>query len=167
MKLIRISDSCVVDISQVLSYDVKDCGIEFNFINRDIIVAGFNNNMEAMVVFNNLNETLGIRDIRFTKIEETNPKDKKEKGFEMFWSLYDKKVDKPNTKKTFMNLTLQDMGLVIKAVSKYVESTPDKKWRKNPRTWLNTKGWEDEIMSDGELKEKNRYKKPNYITDDR
>ena len=32
----------------------------------------------------------------------------------------------------------------------YKDSTPDKKYRKHPSTYLNSKGWEDEIIKNNE-----------------
>jgi hypothetical protein len=83
----------------------------------------------------------------------------------MFWNLYDKKVDRPKVRITFMTLTLTEMGKAIKGVKAYVDSTPDKKYRKNPRTWLNARGWENEVQVD--KKKTNRYVQPKYITDER
>ena len=60
------------------------------------------------------------------------------------------------------------MGNAIKGVKDYVESTPDKKYRKNPRTWINQKGWESEVViSEDDKKKINRYIQPKYVTDDR
>tara|TARA_R100000654_G_scaffold74560_1_gene109240 strand:- start:1207 stop:1527 length:321 start_codon:yes stop_codon:yes gene_type:complete len=99
---------------------------------------------------------------------DTKPKtetQRKEKAFEMFWNLYDYKKDKPNTRKTFMNLSLTQMGDAIKGVKAYVSSTPDRTYRKFPRTWLNARGWEDEVSLN--KKKTNRYVKPKYISDER
>ena len=57
------------------------------------------------------------------------------------------------------------MGKAIKAVEKYVESTPDKKYRKNPTTWINKRSWENEVV--GKSKSKGSYVKPKYIQDER
>ena len=83
----------------------------------------------------------------------------------MFYTLYDKKVDRPTARKAFLNLSLTDMGKAIKAVEKYVEATPDKKYRKNPTTWINKRSWENEVVS--KKKSKSSYVKPKYIQDER
>ena len=83
----------------------------------------------------------------------------------MFWNLYDKRVDKNRARTSFMNLTLEDMIEAVKGVKAYVDSTPDKKYRKMPSTWIRNRGWESEILSD--KKNTNRYVKPKYHTDER
>ena len=64
-----------------------------------------------------------------------------------------------------MQLSLTDMGEAIKGVKEYVESTPNKRYRKNPTTWVNNKGWSSEVLLD--KKKTNRYVKPKYISDER
>ena len=83
----------------------------------------------------------------------------------MFWNLYDKRVDKVKAKKSWMNLTLNEMGEAIKAVKTYVESTPDKQYRRMPATWINNKSWKNDIKLN--KKKTNRYVKPQYIQDER
>ena len=91
--------------------------------------------------------------------------EKKEKAFQIFWNLYDKRHDYNKTKTTFMNLTIEQMRKAVKAVKPYVESTPDKTYRKTPRSWLLNKSWENEIVLD--RKKTNRYVKPKYINNER
>jgi len=171
MKLIRISDNCVLDFEDVYSYELNASTIKFKMRSKEIIVAEYNNKQEAEVVYNNVTESTIVKDVRFAplfKLKEGSVEDRRERGFEMFWGLYDKKVDRPKAYITFMNLTLTDMALAIKGVEIYIKSTPNKKYRKNPRTWLNARGWESEITKDEEdVKKTNRYIKPNYITDER
>ena len=65
-----------------------------------------------------------------------------------------------------MQLTLQEMGKAVKSVKAYIESTPNKEYRKNPTTWIRQKCWNDEIVVE-KIKKTNRYVKPKYITDER
>jgi hypothetical protein len=76
-----------------------------------------------------------------TIYKETNIQDK----FVLFWDLYDKKVDKVKTEKAFLKLSESEIELILQVVKKYVDSTPDVKFRKNPLTWLNGKCWNDVI----------------------
>jgi hypothetical protein len=62
-------------------------------------------------------------------------------------------------------MPLKDMYAAVEGVKAYVDSTPDKKYRKMPTTWLNNRGWESEIKID--KKATNRYVKPKYIDDER
>ena len=69
-------------------------------------------------------------------------------GFDEFWTIYDKKIEKPQAEKAWkkakpsVELQLQ----IYSAARQYVQSTPDKKYRKNPSTWLNNHCWNDEVV---------------------
>lgn len=67
-------------------------------------------------------------------------------GFDEFWNAYDYKkggVKKPKEK--WLSLSYEDQQLIMAHVSDYVKSTPVKKFRKHPMTYLNNEGWLDEI----------------------
>jgi predicted transcriptional regulator len=68
-------------------------------------------------------------------------------SFSDFWFDYDKKKgDKDKIEKKFNKLS-NEVKLTIKNyLPLYKQSTPDKNFRKNPDTFLNNKGWEDEII---------------------
>tara|TARA_R100000426_G_scaffold84942_1_gene64444 strand:+ start:3228 stop:3716 length:489 start_codon:yes stop_codon:yes gene_type:complete len=159
----RISDTDIIDIDKVDYIEIDSNSISFN-INGSIHQSFYKTDQEAQYVFNNFINTFKVIDLRFEVKKNMKEVDKKEKAFDMFWNLYDKKVDKPNTRKSFMNLTIKDMGRALNKVMTYVDSTPDKQYRKNPRTWINTRGWEDELKSS---KRVNRYVKPKYVDDER
>lgn len=78
-----------------------------------------------------------------TKIKS---KEDKEKLFESFWDLYDKKVEKDACKKKFLKLDLHVIEKILQVVPNYVLTTPDKQYRKNPETWINNKCWNDELI---------------------
>jgi hypothetical protein len=68
--------------------------------------------------------------------------------FEFFWVLYDKKVgSKDKLVKKWAALTDQERSDAINHVPKYKLAQPDKKFRKDPATYLNNKSWNDEIIS--------------------
>lgn len=70
-----------------------------------------------------------------------------ENVFEVFWDLYDKKIgEKGKIKKKFLKLSEGEIELIFAHIPKYKESQPDKKYRKNPETYLNNKSWNDEII---------------------
>jgi hypothetical protein len=69
----------------------------------------------------------------------------KEVLFNKFWELYSKKVGRKDCLNKFMKLNINDIEKIIESVPKYVLSTPDDKFRKNPETYLNGRHWEDEI----------------------
>ena len=68
--------------------------------------------------------------------------------FNEFWILYDKKTGKAKTLKKWLLLTDVDRSEILKAIPRYVKSTPDKKFRKDALTYLNGNHWEDEIIDD-------------------
>lgn len=73
-------------------------------------------------------------------------------GFENFWNDYDKKVgDKIRIEKKFNKLSQGIRELIKIYIPKYKESQPDKKYRKNPETFLNQKGWEHELIYNDKL----------------
>lgn len=68
-------------------------------------------------------------------------------GFEDFWDMYNKKTgNKEAIKKKFEKLPQKIKEQIIDYLPQYIESTPDKTYRKNPQTFLNNKSWEDEII---------------------
>ena len=75
-----------------------------------------------------------------------------ELAFDKFWNIYDKKIDTTKCKDKFEKLTEKEILLILDVVQKYVDSTPDKQYRKNPMTWLNGKCWNDSIIVTVETK---------------
>ncbi len=71
-------------------------------------------------------------------------------SFDTFWDLYNKKVgDKTKLIKKWESLKPKEREEIIAYLPAYIESTPDKKFRKNPSTFLNNQSWKDEILTDG------------------
>lgn len=89
-------------------------------------------------------------------------KNKEEKiNFDIFYNLYDKKVDGKDAKLKWDRLDLQTQQLILSVVPKYIKSTPDKQFRKSPLVYLNKKAWEDEIIIEKEFnKPVQTYKEP-------
>jgi hypothetical protein len=67
--------------------------------------------------------------------------------FEDWWLWYDYKISKDKAKKAWDKLNEQEKHLALEKVAKYVESTPDKSFRKHPTTYLNQKSFNDEIIT--------------------
>lgn len=65
--------------------------------------------------------------------------------FETFWNIYDKKIDTKKCKAKFESLNSVDVEKILSVVKKYVDSTPEKQYRKHPSTWINGRCWEDTI----------------------
>ncbi len=72
-------------------------------------------------------------------------KEKRKRDFINFWDLYNKKVDKARTEAVFMKLKETDVETILKVVGQYVERTPEVRYRKDPKTWLNGQNWLDEL----------------------
>lgn len=72
---------------------------------------------------------------------------KDEYTFDNIWNLYDKKVGcKDKLRKKWNSMSKADRKAATEYVPLYVIATEDKKYRKNFQTFLNQRGWEDEII---------------------
>ena len=68
-------------------------------------------------------------------------------SFDDFWNTYDKKVgDKEKIKKKWDALKDSEREAIMSHIPLYKQSQPDKKFRKDPSTYLNNKSWNDEII---------------------
>ena len=68
-------------------------------------------------------------------------------SFDDFWNLYEKKVgDKTKLEAKWEKLTDEDRTNIMAYIPKYIKSQPDKKYRKDPATFLNNKSWNDELI---------------------
>ena len=69
--------------------------------------------------------------------------------FDDFWNSYDKKVgDIEKIKIKFNKLSQESKNKIMDYIPRYKQAQPDKKFRKNPDTFLNNKSWNDEIVGD-------------------
>lgn len=66
--------------------------------------------------------------------------------FEDFWNLYDLKVNKPKCEIKFKKISQGAREKIMEHLQEYIPNTPDKKFRKNPLTYLNNESWNDEII---------------------
>lgn len=80
--------------------------------------------------------------------KERNGNDDADAAFDDFWNAYDKKVAKPAAEKAWKKIKPDDDLLVtiLQSARRYVKSTPNKQYRKDPATWLNNQCWNDEIV---------------------
>lgn len=94
----------------------------------------------------NPSETPKVKDKDKDK-ENGNVKEKKkitDERFFVFWDKYQKKVDREKCEKKWCQLSEAEKQEALDHVDKYVRATPEKKYRKNPLTYLNGKVWKDE-----------------------
>lgn len=66
--------------------------------------------------------------------------------FSVFWDLYEKKIDAKKSELKWNNLNNKEREYIISYIPKYKISQPDKKFRKDPCTFLNNKSWLNEIV---------------------
>ena len=72
---------------------------------------------------------------------------KDEYTFDRAWNLYEKKVGcKSKLEKKWNYMSKKDRKAAIEYIPLYVLSQPDKQYRKNFQTFLNQRGWEDELI---------------------
>ena len=70
-----------------------------------------------------------------------------EYSFEKAWDLYQKKVGPKEKLRTKWNkLPLKDRKAAMAHIPLYVQATPDRAYRRHFQTYLNQRGWEDEII---------------------
>ena len=67
--------------------------------------------------------------------------------FEIFWSIYDKKVGKEKSSSLWNKLSKKDKEDCMKFIPLYIKERPNKQYRKNPETFLRNKSWNDEIIT--------------------
>lgn len=77
--------------------------------------------------------------------EPPTPKGESVYTFDEFWNDYDKRKEKKKCERKWERISEKDKEVIKERLPLYVESTPDKTYRKNPYTWLNGQCWEDEI----------------------
>ena len=82
-----------------------------------------------------------IKEIKGKEIKEINI------SFDVFWDLYDKKKGEKNKlSNKWDKLSDDERNKIIDYIPKYKLSQPDKKYRKDPETFLNNKSWLDELI---------------------
>lgn len=66
--------------------------------------------------------------------------------FKVFWDLYDKKVERKKCEKLWGRLDPFTRQECLEHVVLYVQSTPNKRYRKNPSNYLYNECYYDEII---------------------
>ncbi|MCK9438308.1 MAG: DUF4373 domain-containing protein, partial [Synergistaceae bacterium] len=109
-----------------------------------------NNNMRTKLCATHISG--GVDD--FIKPNGHGPKEDKEDkegsvqpySFSEFWEFYDKKKDKQRAERAYKKISMRDRKCIFDTLQAYKDSTPNKKYRKNPEAYLNNRTWEDEII---------------------
>ncbi len=66
--------------------------------------------------------------------------------FEDFWNSYGKKINRPKCLAKWNRLKDSDKEKIKSTLKKYVNSTSDVQFRKNPLTYLNNQSWDDDVI---------------------
>lgn len=92
-----------------------------------------------------------VEEVEVFETEEVTEESKEPKEviddapFNIFWGVYDKKVAKNECRKVWNKLDTGVHLKVMEHLDKYIPSTPDKKYRKDPLNYLKEKYWENEV----------------------
>ncbi len=70
-------------------------------------------------------------------------------SFAAFWQAYGKKEDKHKAGKAWAALSLANRAAAMAQLVLYVAATPERRYRKNPLTYLNGRCWLDEDVPGG------------------
>ena len=82
-----------------------------------------------------------------TKLKETKLNKTINIPFDSFWDLYDKKTgEKGKLTEKWNKLSDSERTEIMKYIPNYKICQPDKKFRKDPQTFLNNKSWNDELI---------------------
>ena len=68
-------------------------------------------------------------------------------SFNEFWDMYGRKIERRKCEMRYAKISETDRVKIKEVLPAYVAATPDVKYRKFPATWLNNRGWEDDISA--------------------
>ena len=66
--------------------------------------------------------------------------------FDLVWSMYGKKGNRKTSLAKFNKMKDSNKKLMAHHLPKYIDSTPDKQFRKNLETYINQECWNDEVI---------------------
>ena len=119
-------------------------------------------NVEKMnnVSINKINVNINSEnaDINTQKKEKRKEKEKERKynsefSFDEVWELYERKGNKKTSERKWANLKNHCREAALKHIPLYVQSTPERQYRKNFETYINQECWNDEIINRSKTKE--------------
>ena len=155
--MLKILKDTAINMTKVSAFELDGRTISFLIEGqRSPYVVVYEDDVEAEFVFNNIMSHTKPKDMtraRERVLDTPQMRAEKEKMFDDFWSAYNKSVDKSKSRTKFLSLSIVSMHKILDAVPVYVNRTPEKKYRKNPMTWLNGSCWNDEDVPDKKTKE--------------
>jgi len=87
-------------------------------------------------------------------------------SFDDFWNLYDKKVAEDRCSVLWTTLTDDDHRAIMAYIPQYIAAQPNKRFRKNPETFLANRAWEDEIIQEQSVQKGRGHKQPTTVLHD-
>jgi len=85
------------------------------------------------------------------------------RDFDTFFEAYGKQVDKIPCQREWLNIEREEHAKILEHVLKYVNSTPDVKFRKKPLNYLKDRTWLDPDLPNQNKEPKVERYKPNLI----
>ena len=121
-----------------LSEFIDDCINSFNLFVSD----------DSFFWSDSLIKRLGIRDnVKKARSSSAMKRWGSLDRFDEFWDAYDKKTAKPKCEALWKKMSKDKKEKAISYISSYKKSQPDKRYRKNPDTYLRNESWNDEIIN--------------------
>ena len=131
-----------------LSEFIDDCISSFNLFCSD----------DSFFWSESLIKRLGIRDkVKKTRTDSAMKRWGSLDRFEEFWESYDKKTGKTRCESLWKKMSKEKKENAINYIDKYKLAQPDKKYRKNPDTYLRNESWNDEIINSNNYTEQKSY----------
>ncbi len=131
-----------------LSEFIKDCVDSFSLFESD----------DSFFWSSSLIKRLSIRD---KKNQMQKDKSMKRWGnldrFDEFWDEYDKKTARTKCESLWKKLSKDKKEEAINYIDKYKKAQPDKKYRKNPETYLRNESWNDELINNNSVVSEKSY----------
>lgn len=123
-----------------------------------IRVARHREKQQQLELSSNVTVTQNVTQCNALDKDKEIDKDKEEDLFNLFWKAYPKKKSKGDAEKWFKK-NKPNKALVDVMIAKIEELKKTKEWQKEkgqfipyPASWLNSKGWEDEVIdSNGKM----------------
>lgn len=124
--------------------ELKDIPNEIKDYSINTLSIGYQETSDSL--YNKKSEIINNKSIK-GGVGGIKSEEKEKINFNIFWEAYQKKVgDKEKIEKKWDKLPRAEQELVIDYLPKYIEAQPEKRYRKNPETFLNNKSWNDEII---------------------
>lgn len=163
---------CSIDtVSKLLEYFIKQDKIMYNYDTNEIAIKNWGKyNISASPKVQScvnkeltkIKDTVLIQYVSgmYTQTQEEQEQEQEEEKeeeqqqdkktcltFDEFWELYDKKVDARNCKIKYAKISEKDRLEIKITLPEYLSTIKEKKYQKNPLTYLGRQSWKDEYVN--------------------